>query len=520
MRIAVGLVALACATGGLFAGQFESPRPVRAPDVFGGWASDHIIVRLMPGVLPGTLPDGRMSFVADEQTRGTDAESVETAIADVLARWQVTEIEPGIQPPPQAVELARRLGLDRYWLVRVPRGTDTPTMVVELSRFPSHIERAELDGIAGALETFPNDQYFSRQYALHNTGQNVEGQPGTPDADVDAPEAWDLHTGTADIIIAIIDTGVSHSHPDLAAKLIPGRNTQDDNNDTDDSILISHGTHCAGIASAISNNGQGIAGVSWGALIMPIKVLNWLGMGTDQDVAEGIIWAADHGAHVGSLSLGSAQGSSILHDAVVYAYNRGMVLCCASGNDGGPPILYPARYPETIAVGATDNRDQVADFTSTGPEMSVAAPGVNIYSCWDTLFSPNTYSYQSGTSMACPHVSGLAALVWSANPTLTNDEVRAIIESTADDKGAPGHDPYYGYGRINAYAAVAAAAEPIPGDVNGDGRVDLLDLAHLLAAYGACVGDPNYNPDADFDDSGCVDLVDLAVLLANYGYGT
>jgi subtilisin family serine protease len=200
-----------------------------------------------------------------------------------------------------------------------------------------------------------------------------------------------------------------------------------------------------------------------------------------------------------------------------------MVLCVATGNTPGHTIFYPARWPETIAVGATDNRDNLADFTTTGPEMSVGAPGVAVYSCVDSLLMGgfDTYAYSDGTSMACPHVAGLAALVWSANLSLTNDEVRAIIESAADDLGPAGWDQSFGHGRINAYAAVSAAMEPaIDGDVDNDGDVDISDLSALLAAYGTCSGDPDYNANADFDNSGCVDIVDLSTLLANYGYGT
>jgi thermitase len=491
-------------------------------DVFGGYCSTHVVIRVAPGVRPAVLDDGRSSLV-HQAARDAQREAfaaVESAIANTLQQWQVISILPTADPPPANVSLARQLGLDRYYTIGVPQGTDTPAMVTELSAFGSHIELAELDYIGGLLSTFPNDTYFGDQYGLHNTGQTVEGQAGTPDADIDAPEAWELHTGTDAITLAIIDTGISHSHPDLAAKLLPGRNfSGGDPNDADDGWLISHGTHCAGIAAAISNNSRGVAGVSWGARLMPVKVLDLLGSGTETQCVDGVIWAADHGAHVGSMSLGSEDGTSYFENAIDYAHGQGMVLVAATGNTPGHAIFFPAWWANTIAVGATDNRDQLASFTTYGPEMSVAAPGVSIYSCWDSLFAPDTYEYQEGTSMACPHVAGLACLVWSADLSLTNDEVRQIIESTADDLGAAGWDQYFGYGRINAYQAVleAMSHEECPGDLDGDGFRNVTDFTRFAAAFGSQSGEPDYNPDADLSGDGFVNVTDFTQFAGVYG---
>ncbi len=516
-RWAASLAATTALVLPLLAVAGENRIPVRAPDVFGGWASNHVIVRVVPGVHPVRRADGQVTLAPE----GKQVGPASAELADVLAHWHVGAITPTARPAPKNAALARRIGLDRYYTLHLPAGTDTPALAARLAAFSGLIERAELDGVGGMLQTIPNDPSFGEQWGLNNTGQTVHGDPGTADADIDAPEAWDLETGGDDVIIAIIDSGVSYSHPDLAAKLVPGWNVQAGNDDADDSWYISHGTHCAGIAAAIGDNNEGICGVSWGARIMPVKVLNTFGNGTETDCGNGVIWAADHGAKVGSMSLGFTQGSSFFHDAIIYGHDAGMVLCVATGNTPGVPIFYPARWPETIAVGATDNDDVLADFTTTGPEMSVVAPGVEIYSCWDTATKPNTYVYDGGTSMACPHVSGLAALIFSANPDLTNDQVRYLIESTADDLGTPGWDEEYGWGRINAFAAVSAAIQPhVDGDIDGDGDVDLQDLSLLLASYGSCAGDVNYLPEADIDDSGCVDLQDLSLLLANYGYGT
>ncbi len=442
----------AAQTDGVAAGQAEWRR---APDVRGGWASTHVILRLSEGVRPVEIAQAGYALVNDA------GEVVDSDFSAVLAAWNVIGIERTLPFVPAHPDLAAQFHLLDYYTVQVPVGSDTPALARALARHAG-VRSAEIDGIGGLLSTFPNDTYFGNQYGLHNTGQNIGGQVGTPDADIDAPEAWDLETGDPAVILALIDTGVSHSHPDLNDKLLSGYNAQDGSSDDDDSWFISHGTHCAGIAAAESNNGQGVAGVSWGTRILPVKVLDDLGSGTETQCANGVIWAADHGAHVGSMSLGYPDGISYFENAINYAHAADMVLCAATGNTPGAQIFFPARWANTIAVGATDNRDLLASFTTTGPQMSVVAPGVSVYSCIDDIFNGglNSYTYFDGTSMACPHVAGVACLVRAANPALSSDEVRQIIESTADDKGAPGWDQQYGYGRVNAFAAVDLAYNP------------------------------------------------------------
>ncbi|MBI1304829.1 MAG: S8 family serine peptidase [Phycisphaera sp.] len=486
--------------------------PVAAADTVGGHRSDAILVKLAPRAalrLAGGTPELRCAT-------GTRATEMNTLLRDAGASKVARAF--AVLPTNAAVEAT--VGLARWHRIELPAGTDTPALVDAL-RTASRalaapaVERIELEGLGGVLgagTVMPNDASFSLQYGLHNTGQTIQGIAGVADSDLDLPEAWSLHTGGADVTIAIIDTGVSASHPDLNDKLVAGRNTINDNSSTDDSWLISHGTHCAGIAAAESNNGVGIAGVSWGARIMPVKVLTTLGSGTEGDVAEGIAWAADNGADVLSMSLGFPGLSAIIEDAVEYAAAAGKVIVAASGNTAGAPIGAPAVYAPVIAVGATDNRDLIASFTTTGPELDVVAPGVDVYSTYDTLFQANSYTWQSGTSMACPHVAGLAALIWSANPELDAAGVRSILESTADDRGATGWDPTFGHGRVNALKAVEAAlaSRCVAGDLDCDGAVDAEDLTALLAAWGTA------DPSADIEPDGVVDGSDLAVLLGNW----
>jgi len=495
----------------LFAGAAEPLQvyrgPVDALDVMGGVVSGQVIVRVAAGVEP-RLSSAGWTFAP----RGValDDRGMEVAMR-LRGASERSAVQPFLSRVPSKPDVAARHGLDRAFVVTLEAGVDPRAVMVDLAEFTGPgraIERVEAIGIGGIL-TIPNDASFGLQYGLRNTGQTVQGQAGVAGAGLETPDAWSLETGSADVVIAVIDTGVSASHPDLVPKLVAGWNTTANSSNSDDSFLISHGSHCAGIAAAASNNGLGIAGVSWGARIMPVKVLNFLGGGTELDIADGIMWAADHGADIGSMSIGYPGATSVLEDAVNYAADLGMVLVAATGNTAGAAISAPAKYPAVIAVGATDNTDTIASFTSTGPEMSVTAPGVDVYSCWDILFSSNTYTYQSGTSMACPHVAGLAALILSANPTLDAQGVRQILEATAVDLGARGFDPIYGWGRVDAFGAVAAAiaSNCAVADLNCDGAIDGADLGLLLAAWGL-------TGPGDLDGNGVVDGADLGLLLA------
>ncbi len=344
----------------------------------------------------------------------------------------------------------------------------------------------------------PTDSLFPLQYALHNHGQEIGGQQGRPRADIRAMEAWAISKGAPEVTVAVFDAGVSQSHPDLATKLVPGWNFQHDSSNTDDPYT-SHGTHCGGIIAAMSGNRRGVAAIGWRCLLMPVVVLNKYGFGSESTLAEALVWAADQGVPVASVSLGydptdGGADDITLHAAVQYATQRGMLICASSGNVPSDRIAAPARYPETIAVGATDNRDQLWPGTSTGPELTVVAPGVDIVSTWDTNGAPDTYQFKTGTSQACPHVAGVAALVRSINPRLTPEQTRSIIQNTCEDLGPNGWDPQFGFGRLNAAAAARAAKHSIghdPGstdrhciaDFNGDHLVDTRDFILYLDMF-------------------------------------
>jgi len=306
--------------------------------------------------------------------------------------------------------------------------------------------------MAGAAEAAlsPNDSlYATYQWNLNNTGQ----LGGTPGADIAAPAAWNLSTGSSSVIIAIVGTGLDLTHPDLAAKIVPGHNFLDETKPpTDDD---GRSTWAAGIAAAVTNNGVGMAGVSWGARLLPVKVTGASG-GTWAAVANGITWAADQGARVIDLDFRGTY-SLVGQDAINYAYSRGAVLIAPAY--GGDTYMYPAAFDHVLAASATDRNDAHPDWTGQGSYVDVSAPGDYVLG---TFWQGTGYTYAvwSNTGGASAHVAGLASLVLSLHPGYTVDQVVQAIEQGADDLGAPGWDPLYGHGRIDAYRTLSGAPAP------------------------------------------------------------
>ena len=315
-------------------------------------------------------------------------------------------------------------------LLDVPAGQLTKTLLT-LRQNPDVIY-AEPNYIAHVADTIPNDPDWNEQINLQA---------------IRAPQGWDLNTGSSAVTIAIVDTGVDTTHPDLAGRTVPGYDFVENDNTPQDEF--GHGTHVAGIAGAATDNLVGIAGVNWGAHIMPVRVLDASGNGTYEEVSNGIIWAADQGAAVINLSLGGDSGSQTLEDAINYAIAQHVIVVAASGNAGIESLLYPARYPVVIAVGAVDELNVQASFSNYGSDLDLVAPGVNILSAGPG----NIYFYDTGTSMATPHVSGLAALLLGL-PDMTPDMVEERMKSTTLDLGTPGWDKYYGSGLIQMDRAI------------------------------------------------------------------
>ncbi|MDP3703313.1 MAG: S8 family serine peptidase, partial [Candidatus Omnitrophota bacterium] len=384
--------------------------------------------------------------------------------------------------------------LSHVYLLEVPEETDIDTAVAELAQDP-HIAYAQPNYLAEALWV-PNDPYY---FSSGSWGQGYEDLWGLKT--IQAGPAWDLSKG-AGVVVAVVDTGLDYNHPDIAANVwtnpgeILGNGRDDDVNgfiddargwdfayeDNDPMDGHGHGTHVSGTIAAVGNNSLGIIGVAPQAKIMAVKGLHDGGSGASAWLADSLRYAADNGADVinNSWGCGSCPSVPLYDDAVRYAHSLGTVIVFAAGNSNDDVLVRsPQNQRETIVVSAFDHNDQKADFSSFGFKVDVAAPGgdstnssatkdyrniLSLRASGTDLYGdgasivpqPNGAYYRArGTSMAAPHVAGLAALILARHPAFTNEDVRRVLRSSADDVGSPGIDPYAGAGRINAAKAVA-----------------------------------------------------------------
>jgi len=393
----------------------------------------------------------------------------------VLADLKTTSVTRLTPPAPTMTATTEEVvALASTFKVRYESETAVETAVEMLSNV-NGVEYAEPNRYR---ETYaiPNDPSFPIQWGLTK---------------INCPTAWDRTTGSASVVVAVIDTGIDLDHPELAALLVPGWDMVDlgpsptpppgfhfqgdfMGRDNDPQDEVGHGTHVAGTIACASNNATGVAGVTWNCRLMPVKVLTRLvnntnpadvrGVGSAADIAAGIRFAVDHGARVLNLSLGGTVDTMVERDAIAYAVSQGAVVVAAMGNGFLPPpqgnnnqTSFPAAYPDVVAVGAINQVDQRAPFSQTGPHIDVAAPGVGVFSTvWD-----NGFATMSGTSMASPHVAGVAALILSCNSSLTGAQVADIIRQTArplrDNPADPVPNDNYGFGCVDAKAAIDRA---------------------------------------------------------------
>lgn len=358
---------------------------------------------------------------------------------------------------------------------KVPQGKEQEA-IEKLSKNPK-VEYAERNGIV-EISLVPNDPYYS---STGSWGQSYPDLWGLHK--ISTEQAWDITTGSEQVVVAVIDTGVDYNHEDLAGNMAtnPGEigngkenNGLDDDqngyiddwrgwdfvhNNNDPMDDHGHGSHCAGTIAAVGNNALGVVGVSWKTKIYPIKFLDAQGRGTSEGAVKALTYGADLGIKISSNSWGGGYSQSV-NDAVKYAHQKGQTVVVAAGNSATDALYYsPASSANAVTVGATQPDDSLAPFSNIGPKIDVTAPGVDILSVRASNTSRGNvlndkYTRASGTSMATPHVAGLASLVLALHPEFSNEEIRSVINASADDLGDPDKDKNFGYGRINAQKAL------------------------------------------------------------------
>jgi len=443
----------------------------------------------------------------------TDAEAMDSpSITALHEKHLVWSIE-------MAFKNAVNTRLDHIYVLHVPEDADIQIIIADYAA-SSDVVYAE-PNIIGKLCELPNDPYFSFQWPLNNSGQ----YGGVLGCDIDALEAWDIEKGDPNIVIASVDSGVDYHHVDLADNIwlnddeIPDNGIDDDGNGYIDDMVgwdfcdndsdpideltnpqFGHGTRCAGLHSAITNNGMGIAGVCWYCKTMVLRCYKQPSANALK-YAQGTVYAADNGADVINIEMAFGSSSSFLEDAVNYAYGKGCFLVAAAGNHNSSSPHYPAAYDNVTAVAATNQRDERCDEDDWGPGygsnygdwIDVAAPGNSIW----TLNPNDLYVFYlgGGTSLAAPFVAGLAALILSKNPDLTPDEVKSLICENVDPYNST---EYIGTGRINAYKALTEFYSQLDIDITGglgvgaiitnNGLGEAIDMPYEITVTGGLIG--------------------------------
>jgi serine protease len=409
----------------------------------------------MRGCLAGVFAPVCLALLAHPAAAGTSTDHV-LRHGQRIARSAdriVVRARPGTDAARlRATLTARGLSLAAHIphtrLYSVGTGGRSPAAAIRALSDATPVAAAIPDYVRHAFDV-PNDPYFKSAEDYFTT--------------IRLPLAWDLSHGSDGLVIAVVDTGVS-TVGDLSTQVLPGGNFVAGGTNAGDDSAIGHGTLVAGVAAATTNNGIGIAGAAWDTSVLPVKVLDSRGVGTDFQVANGIVWAVDQGARVVNLSLGGPGASQTLCDAVAYANSHGTLVVAAAGNAAAATPDYPAACPGAVAVSATDTNGDFAYFSSFGSWVSLAAPGVGIVS----TRNDNSYGSESGTSFAAPMVSAVAALVIARHPDWSPSRVATQLEDTAQDRGVQGVDPYYGHGLLDAYAALGGPMQAATASPSGD----------------------------------------------------
>ena len=353
----------------------------------------------------------------------------------------------------------------QVYQLQLPEGRSVEE-IINLCANDPRCDYAERNYIGGGGGLIPGDTFFGFQWHLDNEGQTG----GTADADIDAVEGWRITQGDPAVVVAVLDTGIQRGHREFRRRLLPGFDFVDD--DADPEADNPHGTLVAGVLAANSDNGFGVAGVDRGVRILPVKVLDRNGFGTTIDLAEGLIFAADQGADAINMSLINYPLGGSLNSALQYARRAGSILiaCAGNGGVGDADVSGPGASPLAISVGATDHNDLRASFSGTGRALDVVAPGLDLVT---TAIDPDDdrARFFSGCSAATPVVSGIATLLLSIDPSLSHDQMRAILRRTAEDQvgdpeeDTPGRDNYFGFGRVNLNDALSELVTAVAVDV-------------------------------------------------------
>ncbi len=331
----------------------------------------------------------------------------------------------------------KKINQIRLHVVDVPVGSEQ-AIAQSLSEDPN-VDFAEVDGMVAPDDIIVNDTNVGSEWHIPK---------------ISAPAAWSTATGEG-ITIAILDSGVDGNHPDLVAHMVPGYNFYDNNTNTDD--VFGHGTLVAGSAAGVGNNSLGVAGVAWNAKIMPIRVSDTAGYAYWSTLSSGLTYAVDHGAKVANMSFQAHLGASVI-SAAQYMMSKGGVAVNSAGNTGAIDTTPASDY--LVSVSATDSNDARTGWSSFGPYVDVSAPGAGIYTTQGAVRGGG-YAYCNGTSFSAPITAGVVALMMQANPKLPPQQIVQLLKSTATDLGDAGWDQYYGTGRVNAAAAVQAAASVV-----------------------------------------------------------
>ncbi|GEM_PF-3380171 len=483
-----------------------------------GYAPDRIIIKLASAPEVAQGPKGEVT------TKLSSVDKLNT-------KFGAKHMRPVFRRASEGKHIPRGLAgkLDGIYTLTFSAKADPRDVAREYSKL-AEVEYAEPDYIRSSCRIDPNDPYW---LSNNSWGQNYRDQWDLEM--IKCPDAWDIETGDSGTVIAVIDTGIDYLHADIAANMwvnpgeIPGNGIDDDSNGRVDDIHgydfaykdnnpmdgNGHGTHVAGTIGAVGNNGIGISGINWSCKLMAVKGLNDSGDGYDSDLADAIIYAVTEGADIINMSWGGSGFSQTIHQALAYAHSQGVVLCAAAGNSASDLAnFHPASDNFVIAVTASDTNDEACSFTNWGIRAAVSAPGGNgntsppqcaLHNCLSLRAGTTdplqrdcgagvgivggAYYRLAGTSMACPHVSGLAGLVKAANPSWSNEQIRQAIQMRADDVRSPGFDRYTGYGRINAYSTLTSP-EPMTALITSPDSGS--EVSGIVSIEGTAAG-PNFS---------------------------